>query len=65
MINQDELRKQCRIAKAVSNNELSFKELAQAININDYSFYNWINGSYELSDKKARYLQDIVVEWQE
>lgn len=64
MINQDVLRKQTKIAKAL-NEEFTYKALAEAINITDHSFYNWLKGYYSLSYEKAAYLQSIVIDWQE
>ena len=57
---QDELRRQVRLAKAM-NEEYTYKDFAEAIEISEGSFYNWLNGSYDLSRKKFAYLQDIVV----
>lgn len=60
MINQQILRKQTKLAKAL-NDEYTFKDFAEAIDITDHAFYNWLHGYYELSSNKAAYLQDIVV----
>lgn len=57
---QNELRKQTRIAKAC-NEDITFKDLAGAIDIDINSFYNWLNGAYDLSRQKALYLEDIVI----
>ena len=64
MINQDILRKQTKIAKAL-NEDFTYKAFAEALNITDHSFYNWLKGYYNLSHAKAEYLQSIVIEWQE
>ena len=64
MINQDILRKQTKIAKAL-NEDFTYKAFAEALNITDHSFYNWLKGYYNLSHTKAEYLQSIVIEWQE
>jgi hypothetical protein len=61
MINQDILRKQVKMAKAC-NDWLYFRELAETLEMADHSFYNWLNGSYELSSKKAAQLEDIVID---
>ena len=61
MINQDILRKQTKIAKAL-NEDFTYKAFAEALNITDHSFYNWLNGEYKLSSKKAVQLQDIVID---
>lgn len=60
-MNQDILRQQTKIAKAM-NDDYSYKDFAAAIDIADHSFYNWLKGYYNLSYKKARYLEDIVCE---
>lgn len=64
MIKQDILRKQTKIAKAL-NEDFTYKAFAEALNITDHSFYNWLKGYYNLSHEKAEYLQSIVIEWQE
>ena len=46
-------------------NERITKAFAEALNITDHSFYNWLKGYYNLSHAKAEYLQSIVIEWQE
>lgn len=61
MINQENLRKQVKVAKAC-NDWLYFNELAATLEITDHSFYNWLNGYYELSSKKAAQLEDIVID---
>lgn len=57
---QDFLRKQVKVAKALNDEDFTYKDFAAAIDITDHSFYNWLNGYYELSNDKARYLQGIV-----
>ena len=64
MINQVILRKQKNIAKAL-NEDCTYKAFAEALNMTDHSFYNWLKGYYNLSHAKAEYLQSIVIEWQE
>lgn len=60
MNKQDELRKQTRIAKAC-NEDITYKDFAESIGLTINSFYNWLNGYYELSSTKAKYLEDIVI----
>ena len=60
-MNQDILRQQTKIAKAMNDDEFSYKDFAAAIAVSDHSFYNWLNGYYDLSYKKASYLEDIVI----
>ena len=61
MINQDILRKQTKIAKAL-NEDFTYKAFAEALNITDHSFYNWLNGYYDLSSKKAKELQEVIID---
>lgn len=61
MKQQDILRKQVKLAKACTD-WLTFKDLAAALNLADHSFYNWLNGYYELSSKKAAQLQDLIID---
>lgn len=60
MKQQDKLRRQVKFAKAC-NDWLYFKDLAETLEITDHSFYNWLNGEYELSSSKAAQLEDIVI----
>ena len=54
-----ELRKQIRILKAIGQID-SIGEVAEMIDISVGSFYNWINGYYNLGQNKKRLLTDIV-----
>lgn len=58
-MNDDELRKEIRILKAIEQID-SFAELADMIGIKIHSFYNWLNGYYNLSSDKKRCLKNIV-----
>ena len=53
MKKQDNLRQQVKLAKAL-NDEWSYKDMSEVINISTHAFYNWLNGAYELSYKKER-----------
>lgn len=60
MINPNEdLRKQVRLCK-VYNNEWSYKQFAEVIDITPNSFYNWLNGYYELSYQKEKILKELL-----
>lgn len=59
IMNQDELRKYVKMAKAC-NEDITYKDFAEYLEININSFYNWINKSYDLSNKKAEKLLDFV-----
>ena len=56
---QDFLRRQVKLVKAL-NDDWTYKEMAEVINITDHSFYNWMHQYYELSQRKAAQLQDLV-----
>lgn len=55
-----ELRKQCKILKAIQG--VSYKEIAEYLEIKTHSFYCWINGYYDLSHKKAMKLKEILID---
>ena len=61
MNRQDILRKKVKLAKAC-NDWLYYKDLAETLEMANHSFYNWLNGEYELSSQKAEQLNDIVVD---
>lgn len=61
MKKQDILRKQVKLAKAC-NDWLFYKDLAETLEISVNGFWNWLSGQYELSNPKARQLQDIVID---
>ena len=54
---QDDLRKQCRLVKAYDK-DIDFIDIAGVIGISIHSFYNWLNGSYSLSYKKEKELEE-------
>ena len=56
---QDFLRRQVKLVK-VYNSDWSYKNIAQVINVTDHAFYNWLHGYYDLSDRKAAELLDLV-----
>ena len=47
MKRQDNLREQVKIAKAL-NPDWSYRQMSEVIDITPNSFYNWLNGYYEL-----------------
>lgn len=59
MKQQNKLRQDVRIAKAL-NEDWSYKKMSDVIDISVNAFYNWLNGAYELSEKKERQLKDLV-----
>lgn len=58
---QELLRKQTKIAKAC-NDDIYYKDFAQYLNMAEHSFYNWLNGYYDLSTKKAKQLQEVIID---
>ena len=56
---QDNLRKKVKVLKALQN--VSYKEIAEYLEIKQQSFYNWLKGSYDLSFKKQIKLQEIII----
>ena len=59
MKNQDNLRQKVKIAKAC-NDDWSYKDMSEVIQISVNSFYNWLNGYYDLSNKKANELLELA-----
>ena len=61
MVNkQDQLREETRKAIAVNHGIFTYKDLAEYLDITIHSFYNWLNGYYNLSNKKAMALQSFI-----
>ena len=58
--NQDVLRQEARVAKAKNHEDFSYSDFADIINITVDSFYNWLNGQYNLSSKKAKELHSFL-----
>lgn len=60
----DNLRKLIRLAKAIDS-DITYKELANIIEITPGAFYNYLNGYYEISYSKKKllkeYLEDIII----
>lgn len=59
----ESLRKQVKMLKALQN--ISYKEIAEYLEINQNSFYNFINGQYNLSQERAERLQEIIINLKE
>ena len=57
------LRKQIRLLKAL--NGLSYKEIAQRLEMNIKSFYCWMYGKYNLATDKANIVQQKLLELKE
>lgn len=59
IMNQDKLREQVRIAKAL-NEDWNYSVMSEIIGINVYSFYNWLHGYYQFSQQRAAMLQTVI-----
>ena len=57
-IENSNLRKRVRIIKALQN--ITYKELAEYLEIKQGSFTNWLSGSYDFSRKRAIALNQIL-----
>lgn len=62
---QENLRIQVKLVKALYGDIFSYKDIADLLQININSFYNWLNGAYNLSREKEKLLQlwlnDVLV----
>lgn len=54
----DDLRKKVKLLKALQN--ISYKEIAEYIELPPKSFYNWLNGQYEFSEDRKEHLRNIL-----
>lgn len=61
MEKQNELRRMARLVKA-NYTDITFKSLAEYLEISEAGFYNWLNGYYELSKSKSHKLECIVID---
>ena len=52
------LRKQVKELKVYQ--DITYKELAEYLEIQRNSFYNWLKGYYNFGDDKQRLLQEII-----
>ena len=55
---QDILRKKVKVLKALQN--VTYTEIAEDLEINRNSFYNWLSGQYDLSKEKENRLIEII-----
>ena len=55
---QDNLRKKVKVLKALQN--VTYTEIAEDLEINRNSFYNWLSGQYDLSKEKENRLIEII-----
>lgn len=54
----DKLRKEVKLLKALQG--ISYKEVAEFLEIRQDSFYNWLKGYYEFSEERQRRLLDVI-----
>ena len=60
MINQDELRRRTRIARAKNFDIFTYDDFASVINIKTSSLYSWLNRQYDLKEHKAQILSGFI-----
>ena len=58
MLKQDNLRKQVKLLKAIQG--ISYKEIAEILEIKQSSFYSWLNNYYDLGEEKETVLNYLV-----
>lgn len=58
MDNNQVLRKSVKLLHALQ--DIKYKELAELLEIKQGSFTNWLNGYYDLCDKKQIRLDEII-----
>lgn len=54
----DYLRNEVKLLKALQG--ISYKEVAEFLEIRQDSFYNWLKGYYEFSEERQRRLLDVI-----
>lgn len=57
------LRQRVKMLKAIQG--ISYKELAEYIEISPKSFYSWLNGQYEFSDEREQHLIYVLTSLEE
>lgn len=57
---QEKLREQIKIIKAMYGDEYKYIDFAEYLEMNINSFYNWLNGYYNLGAEREQKLKDIV-----
>ena len=59
----NELRKQVKLLKALQG--ISYKELAEYLEIKVNSLYSWLRGNYDFSEKRLSMLQNVITNLKE
>lgn len=54
---QKNLRKFCKICKALNDDLFTYKDLAEMLDMSVNSFYNWLNGYCNLGYTKRKELE--------
>jgi len=54
----DKLRKEVKLLKALQG--ISYKEIADYLEIRQDSFYNWLKGYYDLGEERQNRLFDVI-----
>lgn len=54
----DNFRKQVKMLKCVQN--ISYKEIAEYLEVNQNSIYSWLAGNFNFSEKRLRRLEEII-----
>ena len=62
-MDQNELRKRVRFLKASQN--ISYKEVSEYLEITRSAMYNWLHSQFELSEKRALRLEEIIRDLEE
>ena len=59
----NELRKQVKLLKALQG--ISYKEIAEYLEIKVNSLYSWLRGNYDFSEKRLSMLQNVITNLKE
>ena len=59
----NELRKQVNLLKALQG--ISYKEIAEYLEIKVDSLYSWLRGNYDFSEKRLSMLQNVITNLKE
>lgn len=54
----DKLRKDVKLLKALQG--ISYKEIAELLEIRQDSFYNWLKGYYEFGEERQNRLTEVI-----
>lgn len=54
----DKLRKEVKLLKALQG--VSYKEIAELLEIRQDSFYNWLKGYYEFGNERQHRLLEVI-----